>query len=743
MEKLAGLDTVGDIWKEAMIGSNYPSNHPVYEERVVWQLLQHKDLRRAQSLIRELPYTAKRERWQALCSLADGHPEEAADALVNAILLSLEEHDIEVRAECLAHLGRLPEDLVRRAVAEISRTAVLDKSDAAEKNQARLVGDVPDMVAAKNQTTVDHSEELLRFMLNRPTVGASETIERAARATALTSGPRYHRHTTAAALAALERAVKEKSIPGIHTSLVRIRNAIRRVSQDGEGSWQQRATGNELSEAVKSVLIEGGVNSDCVGRILRALGCDVDGGKAADDNDDDDPFIGGNGRESLCDRPGNLDMTNTYLAGGTPVWGFPEPVRIAGLDGRISSSSAYSCGPEFEVTGETCPQRREPTVHMMLNAMDFKLVAKGKLPQESWDYLYSGAGDEFTFQENEAMFSRIAFVPRVLRNVTNVTCTTTVLGNAFDVPFYVTGMAMGKLFHEDGEKCMASGVSKCGVAMGYMVPTLASCGLRSIVSSMGPALPRWYQLCAHPDASVTDKMITRIINSDFTAMFITVDCPGVGLRERDMRHKVAQNGGPQVAGYSIAVSKYLALGMDWDTVAELAKSTKTKAQGRGKDIDIFIKGISAPADAVKAYTERDRLSIRGIVISNHGARQIDTMKSAVQLLYECTRALKKAGWRGREDPQFSVFMDGGVRRGTDVLKCVALGARAVGTGRPFMTAMAAFGEEGIARFVRILHEEIITTMRLLGCHSLEELTEDFLDTRALDFPLRGYIRSYL
>mmetsp|Transcript_25826 Transcript_25826/g.21243 ORF Transcript_25826/g.21243 Transcript_25826/m.21243 type:complete len:103 (-) Transcript_25826:3-311(-) len=100
---------------------------------------------------------------------------------------------------------------------------------------------------------------------------------------------------------------------------------------------------------------------------------------------------------------------------------------------------------------------------------------------------------------------------------------------------------------------MASGVSKCGVAMGYMTPTLASCGLRSIVSSMGPALPRWYQLCAHPDASVTDKMITRIINSDFTAMFITVDCPGVGLRERDMRHKVAQNGGPQVAGYSIAV----------------------------------------------------------------------------------------------------------------------------------------------------------------------------------------------
>ncbi|KAF4656340.1 Cytochrome b2, mitochondrial precursor [Perkinsus olseni] len=394
-----------------------------------------------------------------------------------------------------------------------------------------------------------------------------------------------------------------------------------------------------------------------------------------------------------------------------------------------------------EESSVTCHRQQGVTVNMMLNAMDFKTVARNKLPQESWDYLYSGAGDEFTFQENEAMFSRLALLPRVLRNVSSVTCATTVLGHSFDVPFYVTGVAMGKLFHNDGEKCMARGVSKCGAAMGYMVPSLASCGLRDIVASMGESLPRWYQLCVHPNATTTDRMITRVVNSGFTAMFITVDCPGVGLRERDMRHKVSQNGGPKASGYSMAVSPYLALSMDWDSVAELTRATKAKAKARGRGIDIFLKGITSPADALKAYTERGSLSIRGIVISNHGARQIDTVKSAVQLLYECTRALKKVGWLGRDDPEFSVFMDGGARRGTDILKCIALGARAVGMGRPFMTAMAAFGEEGIARLAGILHQDIIVSMRLMGCRTLGEVTEDVLDTRALDLPLPGYIRS--
>ncbi|KAF4703371.1 hypothetical protein FOZ62_028041 [Perkinsus olseni] len=246
-----------------------------------------------------------------------------------------------------------------------------------------------------------------------------------------------------------------------------------------------------------------------------------------------------------------------------------------------------------EESSVTCHRQQGVTVNMMLNAMDFKTVARGKLPQESWDYLHSGAGDEFTFQENEAMFSRIALLPRVLRNVSSVTCATTVLGHSFDVPFYVTGVAMGKLFHKDGEKCMARGVSKCGVAMGYMVPSLASCGLRDIVASMGESLPRWYQLCVHPNATTTDRMITRVVNSGFTAMFITVDCPGVGLRERDMRHKVSQNGGPKASGYSMAVSPYLALSMDWDSVAELTRATKAKAKARGRGIDIFLKGITS------------------------------------------------------------------------------------------------------------------------------------------------------
>ncbi|EER12138.1 hypothetical protein Pmar_PMAR019245 [Perkinsus marinus ATCC 50983] len=343
MEKLGKLDTAGDMWREAMLGANFPLNHPAYAERVIWQLIANEDFRRARSLIAELPYDGKRERWHGLCSIASGDMEGAADAFINAIMLSLQERNTRVRAESLTHLSRLPEHLIQRAEREIVETRVLEDSSKTEKGQAKLVGDVPDVVSAKNQTAVDHSEDLLRFMLTQPGLLACENIGRAARATALLSGCHYRQHSTAVALAALERAVNKKSVAAMQSSLIRLRNALRRGRSNKSMNPDDQ---KNIGDGIRSVLEAGAVDEPCVSRIMQALGCEEQ--TRMTDNDGDRDCLP-RGRESACDRPGHLDMTNTCIAeAGATIWGFPEPIRMAGLDGRISSSSAYSCGPAFE-----------------------------------------------------------------------------------------------------------------------------------------------------------------------------------------------------------------------------------------------------------------------------------------------------------------------------------------------------------------------------------------------------------
>ncbi|KAF4658747.1 Cytochrome b2, mitochondrial precursor [Perkinsus olseni] len=440
-------------------------------------------------------------------------------------------------------------------------------------------------------------------------------------------------------------------------------------------------------------------------------------------------------------------LPESVIVGDFEEVGAGEAAPQSTVDDEEETPKASSAGNSTVASTEGIS---EVTIDMMLNAMDFKAVAEKKVSPEGWAYLYSAAGDEFSYAENEDAFARIAMVPRVLVDVSRVDCSTAVLSRHFDVPFYMTAVAMAKLYDRDGEKCVARGVSKmkrAGIDMPYMVPTLASCGLRDIMSACDPSLAKWYQLYVNPSEKVVESMITRIVDYGFTALFITVDAPELGTRERDMRVKVRQSAAVQgeakqeTAGVARAISSFISQSLCWENIPRISTMAREKSAARGGKIDIFLKGIHSPVDAVRAYRERHRLGVRGIVVSNHGARQVDTVKSGVQMLYECTRALGKAGWRGRSDPEFLVFVDGGVRRGTDILKCIALGASAVGIGRPFMTAMAAFGEEGMVRLASLLREDIITNMRLLGCRTLEELNEDFLDARAMEHPPPGKVRA--
>ncbi|KAF4667794.1 Cytochrome b2, mitochondrial precursor [Perkinsus chesapeaki] len=458
------------------------------------------------------------------------------------------------------------------------------------------------------------------------------------------------------------------------------------------------------------------------------------------------------------------DMIERVLPNSAIVGDFEEPATVT-----ASEPPPVDDTPEMVSLIDEEP--KNATLDMMLNAMDFKAVAEGKVSREGWAYLYSAAGDEFSYQENEDAFARISLIPRVLVDVSKVDCSANILGRHCDVPFYITAVAMAKLYDRDGEKCMARGVSKtkaCGIDMPYMVPTLASCSLREIVAACEPSLDKWYQLYVNPSFSVVESMITKIIDNGFSALFITVDAPELGMREKDMRFKARESAAVQggakreTAGVAQAITSFITHSLSWKNLPDITNLAKKKAAERA-------------TDAVRAYRERHRLGLRGIVVSNHGARQVDTVKSGVQMLYECTRALKKfvlgnevhnlknrvyeaertklallvssakiasfVGWKGRSDAQFSVFVDGGVRRGTDILKCIALGASAVGIGRPFMTAMAAFREDGVVKLANLFKEEILVNMRLLGCQNLDEVDEELLDARAMDYPPPGQVRA--
>ncbi|KAF4725188.1 Cytochrome b2, mitochondrial precursor, partial [Perkinsus olseni] len=224
----------------------------------------------------------------------------------------------------------------------------------------------------------------------------------------------------------------------------------------------------------------------------------------------------------------------------------PDSVIVGDYEdaGAGEAAPQFTVGDEDETpkasstgnsTAASTEGESEVTIDMMLNAMDFKAVAEKKVSPEGWAYLYSAAGDEFSYAENEDAFARIAMVPRVLVDVSKVDCSTVVLGRHFDVPFYMTAVAMAKLYNPDGEKCAARGVSKmkrAGIDMPYMVPTLASCGLRDIMSACDPSLAKWYQLYVNPSEKVVESMIPRIVDYGFAALFITVDAPELGMRER-------------------------------------------------------------------------------------------------------------------------------------------------------------------------------------------------------------------
>jgi len=379
------------------------------------------------------------------------------------------------------------------------------------------------------------------------------------------------------------------------------------------------------------------------------------------------------------------------------------------------------------------PGEKPPLEHI-LNIYDFESIASKVMDKAGWDYYSSGADDEITLRENHSAFQRIWLKPRVLVDVSTVDTSTTILGHKSSLPLYITSTALGKLAHPDGEIAITRAAYNEGVIQ--MCPTLASCSLDEMISAKQPGQVQFYQLYVNGDRQVTYDIVKKAELGGCKALCITVDAPRLGKRERDMRNKFSAKP-PDLQkkdtinrnqGTARALSKFIDPSLSWNDIAWFKSIT---------NMPIILKGIQCAEDAILSL----RHGVQGIILSNHGGRQLDFARSGIEILPEVISALRSVN----APKSFEVWIDGGVRRGSDIFKALALGATAVGIGRPTLYGLAAYGQAGVEHVIRILREELEMCMGLMGVTSVEDVRGrmDLVCTRSLGEHVTGIPLDYL
>lgn len=366
--------------------------------------------------------------------------------------------------------------------------------------------------------------------------------------------------------------------------------------------------------------------------------------------------------------------------------------------------------------------RLKPDIGQIYNLHDFEYVAKNTMERTAWSYYSSGADDEIALRNNHLSYQKIYFKPRILVDVSQIDLSITMLGTITSAPFYITATALGKLGHKDGETVLTRAAAKQNVIQ--MIPTLASCSFDEIMDAAEPGQTQWFQLYVNSDREITKKIVQHAERRGISGLFITVDAPQLGRREKDMRLKKFEDlshvqGDDEDAdrsqGAARAISSFIDTSLNWDDLAWFRSITK---------MPIILKGVQCVQDALKAVD----YGVDGIVLSNHGGRQLDSVKAPIENLAELVPLLKRRNVHDKID----IFIDGGVRRGSDVIKAIALGAKGVGIGRPFLYAMSTYGDEGVYKAIQILKDEMVMNMRLLGAPSMEALNESYIDSSAFN-----------
>ena len=359
----------------------------------------------------------------------------------------------------------------------------------------------------------------------------------------------------------------------------------------------------------------------------------------------------------------------------------------------------------------------------LITVDDFERAAEAVLPRMAWDYYRSGADDERTLRENRRAFRRWEIWYRVLVDVSQRSLATSLLGAELRAPIMIAPTAYHCMAHPEGERATARAAAAAGIL--YVVSTLATTQLEEVAAA-SPG-PKWFQLYVHKDRGFTRSLVERAEGAGYRALMLTVDAPILGRRLADERNSFSLPGGLAMANL-ITSGTPGALGSTAEERSMLAKyvaarhdaslTWKDLAWLRGMtSLPLLIKGIVRADDAALAVEH----GAAGVVVSNHGARQLDGSPATIDALPGVVAAV--AG-------RCPVLMDGGVRNGTDILKALALGARAVLIGRPILWGLAVGGEAGVARVLEILQGELSGAMALAGCASVADAGGDLVRRRA-------------
>lgn len=375
-----------------------------------------------------------------------------------------------------------------------------------------------------------------------------------------------------------------------------------------------------------------------------------------------------------------------------------------------------------------------------VNIEDLRLAARRRLPRIVFEYIDGGAEAEVTLRRNCAAFEAVTFRPRGAVATPSCGLATSVLGMPLSMPLLLAPVGSSRLFYPRAEEAAARAAGRAGI--GYVLSTFSGCLLEDVrTASEGPV---WLQLYLVGDRGATRAMLQRARSAGYSAVVVTIDTPIAGLRERDVRNGTVQLLSGRLAamlpylGQFVTrprwVAGFLADGglmkfpnvvmpdgspmLYADVGATLEKSVVTWADlawiRDAWNGPVVVKGIHTAEDALRAVAA----GADALVVSNHGGRQLDGVAASLEVLPEVVAAV---------DGRVEVLMDGGVRRGSDIVKALCLGARAVLAGRAYAYGLAAAGEAGVARAIEILRTDLLRTLKLLGCPSVTALDRTYID----------------
>ena len=350
-----------------------------------------------------------------------------------------------------------------------------------------------------------------------------------------------------------------------------------------------------------------------------------------------------------------------------------------------------------------------------LDLTALEAAARERLERGVYDYVAGGADDERSVADAEAAWSRLRLRPRVLRDVSEVSMATTVLGSRLPVPLLVAPMAYHRMAHPDGEAASAAGAAAAGA--GYILSTQATMTVEEVAGTVPDSL-RWFQVYVVRDRGWTADLVARAAAAGYRALVLTVDVPVLGNRLRDLRNDFRLPTGLKPANAPPAGAARQRE-LDADPLAQAGQFDPGLTPevigwlAERSGLPVLVKGVLRGDDALACL----EAGAAGVVVSNHGGRQLDTVVATADALAEVAAAV---GDRGE------VYVDGGIRRGTDVVKALALGARAVLVGRPVLWGLAVGGAAGVERVLSGLAGELRLAMALCGAPDLARLTPDLL-----------------